>query len=80
MTISRSEDLLVGIIAFGALAWIVWILVRGVRDRQLPIGKSRIASSDRPGAFQTLFVFYVGAGLMMGFIALDLIFGIAPRS
>ena len=62
-----------GIVALAAVPWIVWILRRGLRDRRLPIGRSHVRGDERPGAFRTLFAFYVAAALTMAFIAADLL-------
>ena len=75
MAVFRSEETLVGLITLAATGWIIWILVRAIRDARLPIGKSEVRRDERPGAFRTLFGFYVAAALMMAFIALDLLFG-----
>ena len=75
MTTFRSEETLVGLITLATVPWIVWILRRALRDKRLPIGRSYVRRDERPGAFRTLFGFYVAAALMMTFIALDLLFG-----
>lgn len=75
MAVFRSEEALVGLISFAAFGWIVWILIRAVRDRRLPIGKGVVLRDERAGAFYSLCVFYVVAAGMMGFIGLDLLFG-----
>ena len=80
MTTFRSDETLVGIISLGAVAWIVWILVRAARDARLPIGKSQILRGERPVAFGALFALYVAAALGMTFIGLDLLFGLTGRS
>ena len=79
MTTFRSEDTLVGIISLGAAAWIVWILVRAVRDARLPIGKSEVLRAQRPVAFGALFGIYVAAAGAMMFIGLDLLIGLSGR-
>lgn len=73
----RPEDALVGLVALAAAAWVGWILVRGIRDRRLPIGKGEVRRDERAAAFQTLFAFYVVAAVTMAFIGLDLLFGLA---
>lgn len=75
----RSEEALIGLIALAAFGWIVWMLVRGVRDRRLRIGKGEVRRDERPGAFHSLFAFYVAAAGMMAFIGLDLLFGFTGR-
>lgn len=72
MTTFRSEDILVGIIAFAAVPWIVWILVRARREQRLPIGRTYVHREKRPGAFRVLIVFYTASAALMLFISLDL--------
>ena len=80
MTIFPSEELIVGLIAFAAVPWILWVLVRGRRDQRLPIGRGHVRMDERPGAFRVLFLFYVAAAAMMLFISLDLMLGLGARS
>ena len=79
MTSLRSEDTLVGVVSLAALGWIVWILVRAVRDARLPIGKSEVLRAQRPGAFAALFLLYVAAAAAMLLIGLDLLIGFSGR-
>ena len=65
-----------GLISLGACGWIAWILLRGVRDRRLPIGKGIVRRDEREAAFHSLFAFYVAAAAMMAFIGLDLLVGV----
>ena len=80
MTISRSDDLLVGIIALGVVPWIAWTLHRGMRDGRLPIGRSYVGRDERRSAYMVLLGFYIAAGLLVAYIALDLLFGMNVRS
>ena len=79
MTQVRSDETLVGIITLAAAGWIVWILMRAVREARLPIGKGEVVRAQRPGAFATLFALYVAAGSAMAFIGLDLVAGLTGR-
>ena len=72
----RADEAMVGLIALATIPWIMWILRRGLRDRQLPIGKGRVGRDERPAAFQVLFALYVVAALAMAYIGLDLLVGI----
>lgn len=72
----RADEALVGLIALATIPWIVWILRRGLRERQLPVGKGRVGRDERPGAFHILFALYVVAALAMAYIGLDLLVGI----
>jgi hypothetical protein len=73
MTIFRSEETLVGIVALAVVPWIAWTLRRGLRDGRLPIFRSYVDRSERPTAFGVLFIFFVGAAVLMTFIAFDLL-------
>ena len=80
MTISRSEDLLVGIIGFGVVPWTVWIILRGLRDGRLPIGRGHVRRDERAGAFAVLLGLYGIAALLVAFISVDLLLGLDLRS
>ena len=69
-----------GIVALAAVPWIVWTLQRGLKDKQLPIGRDYVRRNERPGAFRMLLAFYIAAALMMAFIGFDLLVGINPGS
>lgn len=77
MTIFRSEEVLVGLIAFAAVPWILWVLVRGRRDQRLPIGRGHVRMDERPEAYRVLFLFYIASAAMMLFISLDLMLGLS---
>jgi hypothetical protein len=76
MTIFRSEEPIVGIVALATIPFVVSILRRGLRDSRLPVGKRQILRSERPGAFAILFILYVSAALLMLYIGLDLLVGL----
>jgi hypothetical protein len=80
MITSRSDDLLVGIIGLGLIPWIGWTLRRGLRDGRLPIGRAYVRRDARRGAYNVLLGFYLIAMLVVGFIGLDLIFGLRSAS
>jgi hypothetical protein len=75
MTIFRSEEAIVGIVALGTIPFVISILRRGFRDGGLPIGKGRVNRGERPGAFAVLACFYVAAALMMLYVGVDLLIG-----
>jgi len=75
MTISRSDDLLVGIIALAVVPWALWIVRRGVRDGSLPIGRSYVRRDERAAPFIALLGLYCVAACLMLFVAIDLISG-----
>ncbi|MDQ4086847.1 MAG: hypothetical protein M3177_02350 [Pseudomonadota bacterium] len=80
MTTFRSEETLVGLITLATVPWILWILVRAVRDARLPIGKGELLRAHRPGAFRTLFALYIAAALAMAVIGIDLLLGLNLRN
>jgi hypothetical protein len=73
MTTFRSEDTLAGIVALAVVPWIVWTIRRGLGDQRLPIGRSHVSRTERPGAFNALLAFYSLAALFLTFIGLDLL-------
>jgi hypothetical protein len=76
MTISRSEDVLVGIIAAVVVVpWTTWTIWRGLRNGRLPIGRGYVQRDERAGPFWVLLALYVAAALTAAFISLDLLFG-----
>jgi len=80
MTISRSEDLLVGIIAAVVVVpWTTWTIARGIRDGRLPIGRGYVRRDERAAPYWVLLAFYVAAAVMAVFISLDLLFGPTVR-
>jgi hypothetical protein len=76
----RSEDMLVGLIAFATVPWIISVLVRGRRDQRLPIGRGYVRQDERPGAYRVLLLFYIACAALMLFISLDLMLGLRARS
>lgn len=67
---------MVGFIALAVVPWLVWRLRRGLREGRLPMGRAYVDRAERPGAYRSLFAFYVIAALMMAFIGLDLLFAL----
>jgi hypothetical protein len=79
MTTSRSEDLLVGIIALAVVPWSLWIIRRGLRDGRLPIGRGYVRREERPTPFNVLLLLYAAAAAGALYISLDLLFGMGAR-
>lgn len=75
MTIFRSEDAIVGVVALATIPFVISILRRSFGSGSLPIGKSRIDRTERPGAFTVLAGLYVAAAIMMLYIGFDLLVG-----
>ena len=79
MTIFRSEDVLVGLVAVVLVPWIGWTLQRGFREKRLPIGRTYVGRDERPAAFVVLVAFYLIMALIVTAISLDLLFNIDVR-
>jgi hypothetical protein len=77
MTISLSEELLVGLIGLALIPWIGWTVRRGLRLGTLPIGRAYVRREERRSAFNLLLGLYLAVGLMVGFIAGDLLLRIS---
>jgi hypothetical protein len=70
----RTEELIVGTLCLLViLPWIAWTVRRGLANRRLPIGRAYVEKAERPGAFRVLLALYVVAGLLIAFIAVDLL-------
>ena len=73
----RTEELIVGALCLLViLPWIGWTVRRGLANARLPIGRGYVEQSERPGAFRVLLTLYVVAGLLIAFIAADLLVGL----
>ena len=79
MTIFRSEDGLVGLIALALIPWIGWTVRRGLKDGKLPIGRSYVRRDERPGAYRALLGLWVAMAVISAMIGLDLLFGFDVR-
>ena len=75
MTIFRSEDELVGLIALALIPWIGWTVRRGLKYGKLPIGRSYVRRDERPGVYRALLGLWVAIAVMSAIIGLDLLFG-----
>lgn len=72
----RGEDLLVGLIALLLVPWIVWTMLRGLREGRLPIARSHVVRAERRGAFNVMLGLYALVLALVAAIAIDLLFGI----
>ena len=71
-----GENLLVGLVALGLAPWIIWTIVRGLRDGRLPIVRSHVVRAERRGAFNVLLGLYGLVLIIVAAIAIDLLFGV----
>jgi hypothetical protein len=79
MTISRSEDLLVGLIALALIPLIGLRIRRGLRDRRLPLYRSSVGREIGPARFNFLLALHVLSLLVVVAIAADLLLGLGMR-
>ncbi|HEY0626476.1 MAG TPA: hypothetical protein VGD10_07055 [Allosphingosinicella sp.] len=77
MTISRSEDLLVGVIGLALLPLIAWRIVRGIREGRLPLYRSYVSRDDNAAKFNVLLALHALSFALVAFIAADLLLGIS---
>lgn len=73
---ARDENLLVGLVALLLLPWIVWTMMRGIREGRLPIARAYVVRDERAGPFFVLMALYAAVLLLIAAIAIDLLFSI----
>ena len=79
MTTSRSEDLLVGLIALALVPLIALRIARGLRDGQLPLYRSRIGREAGTARFRTLLVLHGVSLVLMAVAAAELLLDLGLR-
>ena len=72
----RTEDALVGLVALALVPWIIWTMLRGLRDGRLPMARGHVVRAERTGAFNILMGLYAIMLVLVAVIALDLLLGI----
>ena len=80
MTIFRSDNLFVGLVALALVPLIGWRIWRGVRDGRLAIYRTYVSRDERPGRFNVMLVLHTLSFLLIAAIAGDLLFGVDIRS
>ncbi len=78
MTISRSEDLLVGLIGLVLMPLIARRVVRGLREGRLPL-YSTYVGREEGARFKALLVVHALSFLLVAAISADLLFGLGLR-
>ncbi len=76
MTITRSEDLLVGLIGLALLPLIALRILRGLRDGRLPLYRTYHRREDGRAKFNALLGLHVASFLLVAVIAADLLLGL----
>ena len=76
MTISRSEDLLVGAIGLVLLPMIGWRIARGLKEGRLPVYRTYLDRSENEAKFRFLLAVHAVSFLLIAFVTADLLFGL----
>ena len=79
MTISRSEDLLVGLIGLVLLPLIGHRLLRGMREGRLPLYRTYLRREENVAKFNFVLGLHVLSLLLVGTIAADLLLNLGLR-
>ena len=80
MTISRSDDLLVGLVALALVPLIGWRILRGFRDGRLPIYRTYLSREESGARFGVLMAVHILSLIVVGVVAADLLFNLGIRS
>ena len=70
----RSEDLLVGAIAFALLPLIAWRIRRGFREGRLPLYRTYVERGEAGGKFGLLLALHALSFVVVAIVAADLVF------
>jgi hypothetical protein len=80
MTISRSDDLLVGLVALALVPLIGLRIVRGFRDGRLPIYRTYLDRAESGAKFGVLMTIHILSLLLVGIAAADLLLNLGIRN
>ncbi|HWH16977.1 MAG TPA: hypothetical protein VNT77_01360 [Allosphingosinicella sp.] len=80
MTTSRSEDLLVGIIAIALVPLIAGRVIRGIREGRLPLYRTYLRREENEAKFNVLLGVHILTLLLIAFIAADLLLNLGLRN
>ncbi len=79
MTISRSEDLLVGLIALVLLPLIAKRVLRGLREGQLPVYRTYLRREENEGKFLAVLGLHIASFVIVAVISADLLLNLGIR-
>lgn len=79
MTISRSEDLLVGLVGLVLLPLIAKRVLRGLREGRMPVYRTYLHREESATKFAVLLGFHVLTFVVVGAIAADLLLNLGLR-
>jgi hypothetical protein len=74
-----NSDLLVGLVALALLPLIAMRIVRGLRQGQLPVYRSRLSREAEAGKFNALLILHVLSFIIVALVAADLLFGLGLK-
>ena len=75
----QSEETLVGLVALLLLPFIARRIVRGLREGELPLYRSRIRRDAGTGRFHLLLALHAISLVLIAVVAADLLFGLGIR-
>ncbi len=75
----RSDDLIAGAFALALMPFIVWRIVRGLRDGRLPLYRTAIGRDAGASRFGILLFLHLLSLLIVGTIAADLLLGLGLK-
>ena len=79
MTTFRSEDFLVGLVALLLVPFITARIVRGLRDGELPVYRTRLSRQASRSRFNLLLALHVVSLVLIALVAADLLLGLGIR-
>jgi len=79
MTISRSDDLLVGLVALALVPLIGLRILRGFREGRLPIYRTHLSRAEGGSRFGVLMTLHIISLLLVAAVAADLLLGLGLR-
>ena len=79
MTISRSEDLLVGLIGLVLLPLIANRILRGLREGRVPLYRSYLRREEGEAKFKALVALHALSFVAIALITADLLLGLGLR-
>ena len=74
-----SEELFVGLVALALVPLIAWRIVRGVRDGQLPLYRTRVGREIGAARFNLLLGLHALSLVVVLVVAVDLLLGLGLR-
>ena len=80
MTASRSDDVLIGVVALALIVPIGWRIYRGLSEGRLPIYRTYLNRRDDRTKFGVLLALHALSLILVAAVAADLLFNLGLRS